>query len=113
MPGQMRTLNRRRLKGKALRGSKSPAASAGQELNRGAKNDGFMKKYLYGKFEHLEPLARGAKEIRFSDIIHYSDMDNDLMRDHEIEKTLVLDKDCFKWKLGDLKLNPKDFRFCE
>ena len=77
------------------------------------KNDGFMKKYLYGKFEHLEPLARGAKEIRFSDIIHYSDMDNDLMRDHEIEKTLVLDKDCFKWKLGDLKLNPKDFRFCE
>ena len=101
------------MKRKTLRGNNPPAASAGQELNHGAKNDGFVKKYLYGKSEHPEPLARGAKGIRFSDIIHYSDMDNDLMRGHEIEKTLVLDKNCFKWKLGDPKLNPKDFRFCE
>jgi hypothetical protein len=52
-----------------------------------------MIKYLYGKKEFLEPIAKGATSPRFSDLSHYSRLENDLMRDKETEKEFLWNKD--------------------
>ncbi|MEK2607828.1 hypothetical protein WLF18_01720 [Pseudomonas shirazensis] len=51
-----------------------------------------MHLYLYGKKKFLGDLIEGKKGIRLSDIVHYSLLDNDLMRDNELEKNFTLDK---------------------
>ncbi|GAD79715.1 hypothetical protein [Vibrio ezurae] len=59
-----------------------------------------MIKYLYGKKEFLEPIAKGEISPRFSDLGHYSRLENALMRDKETEKEFLWDKN-----VGELFIN--------
>lgn len=63
--------------------------------------------YLYGKKKFLGELIEGSKGIRLSDIAHYSIMENDLMRDNELEKIFVWDKDQVKIKVNDFLIDPQ------
>lgn len=65
-----------------------------------------MNLYLYGKKKFLSDLIESKKGIRFSDIIHYSVMENKLMRDNELEKKFVLDKGKIKIEINGYHLNP-------
>lgn len=47
-------------------------------------------KYLYGKLEYLSPFINGEVSLRFSDLSHYSRLENDLMRDDELNKKFEL-----------------------
>lgn len=51
-----------------------------------------MRKYLYGKNKFLSGLVSGKKGLRFSDIAHYSVMENEKMRDDELAKEFHYDK---------------------
>lgn len=66
-----------------------------------------MKKYIYGRRDKLSNLVGGQGYIRFSDIIYYSIMENDSMRDDETKKEFVLDKHSFKFELDGYPLNPE------
>lgn len=67
-----------------------------------------MIKFLYGKRERLKNLIAGQGCIRFSDIIYYGRMENGLMRDIEVEKSFVLDRESFHFELNGKRLNPSD-----
>lgn len=65
-----------------------------------------MQLYLYGKKQFLGELIEGSQGIRLSDIAHYSNMDNELMRDNELEKVFIWDKNKVKIKVNDFLINP-------
>jgi len=67
-----------------------------------------VKKYLYGKKRFLKDLISGKSGLRFSDIIHYSIMENELMRDDERTKVFELSKESFKLYVNDRQINPMD-----
>lgn len=46
-------------------------------------------KYLYGKYEFLADLINGKSGIRFSDLSHYSRLENEKMRDDEMNKLFI------------------------
>ena len=52
-------------------------------------------KYLYGKKEFLVPVIEDRAGIRLSDLTHYSRMENEFMRDNEMEKIFTVDKTRF------------------
>lgn len=45
-----------------------------------------MIKYLYGKYEKLEPFIKGDKGLRFTDLSHYIRLENCLIKDNELSK---------------------------
>lgn len=68
----------------------------------------FMYKYLYGKKKYLQDFIDGKKGIRFSDLAYYSIMENEKMRDDELAKEFVLDKDKVIFSVNGIALNPQD-----
>lgn len=52
-----------------------------------------MRKYLYGKKLYLKDWINGKQGIRLSDIAHYSVMENEQMRDNELAKDFIYDKE--------------------
>lgn len=51
-----------------------------------------MIKYLYGKKCYLNRVITGEAGLRFSDLSHYARLENELMKDEEMSKTFLLDK---------------------
>lgn len=66
------------------------------------------KKYLYGKKKFLESLTKGEGGLRFSDISHYSRLENELMRDKEISKKFFIDRITTRLEINGRLLNPKN-----
>lgn len=64
-------------------------------------------KYLYGKEEILSPLLNGESGIRISDLTHYSRMENENMRDNEMEKIFHLDKNAYSIEVNGVAINPE------
>ena len=67
-----------------------------------------MKKYLYGKQKFLSGLISGKRGLRFSDIAHYSVMENEKMRDDELAKEFHYDKNEVGITINGIVLNPAD-----
>lgn len=65
-------------------------------------------KYLYGKAIYLDDVINGKCGIRFSDLSHYSRLENEKMRDDEMKKIFVLPKDEVVIEINGYKLNQKD-----
>lgn len=65
-------------------------------------------KYLYGKSIYLDEMIDGKCGIRFSDLSHYSRLENEKMRDDEMKKIFILPKDEVVIEINGYKLNPKD-----
>ena len=66
------------------------------------------KKYLYGKKQFLEALIKGEEGLRFSDISHYSRLENELMRDEETSKQFSIDRYTTRLEINGNVLNPDD-----
>ncbi|MBA1321221.1 hypothetical protein [Pseudomonas plecoglossicida] len=73
-----------------------------------------MKKYLYGKLEHLGVFLDGGdtvpenRGIRFCDIIHYKTMENEMVRDDESRRVFSLDKERFTFEVNGRALDSHD-----
>lgn len=67
-----------------------------------------MNIYLYGKKRFLGDLIEGDQGIRLSDIAYYSIMENEEMRDNELQKEFVLDKEGFVLEVNGHKINSND-----
>ena len=67
-----------------------------------------MNKYLYGKKVHLEPVVNGDAGFRFSDLTHYARLENENMRDEEMVKAFIVDKDTNEIHVNGLLLNSED-----
>lgn len=67
-----------------------------------------MQKYLYGKKHYLKDWIAGKQGLRLSDIAYYSIMDNEQMRDNELAKEFVYDKNQTSFSVNGVSLNPKD-----
>lgn len=67
-----------------------------------------MYKYLYGKKQHLQGWIAGKQGIRLSDIAYYSEMENVQMRDNELAKDFVYDKDQVIFTVNGRELSPGD-----
>ena len=52
-----------------------------------------MIRYLYGKKEFLLPIEKGLNSPRFSDLSHYSRLENEMMKDEETRKDFYLKKE--------------------
>ncbi len=65
-------------------------------------------KYLYGKAIYLDDMINGKCGIRFSDLSHYSRLENEKMRDDEMKKIFVLPKDEVFIEINGYRLNQKD-----
>ncbi|WLS81252.1 hypothetical protein Q3V30_22580 (plasmid) [Erwinia pyri] len=63
-------------------------------------------RYMYGKKKFLKPVIRGEKGIRLSDLSHYSRMENEEMRDNEMEKKFTLDRYLYPIHINDTQINP-------
>lgn len=66
-----------------------------------------MFKYLYGKKKYLDDFIQGRQGLRYSDIAYYSIMENEQMRDDELAKKFVYDKNNIVIQINDFKLNSK------
>lgn len=66
------------------------------------------KKYLYGKKQFLEAVVKGEDGLRFSDISHYSRLENELMRDEETSKQFSIDRYTTRLEINGRVLNPDD-----
>ncbi|WP_410498053.1 hypothetical protein [Chitinibacter sp. S2-10] len=64
-------------------------------------------KFLYGQKKYLLPIVDGDKFFRFSDISHYSRLENENMRDDEMRKEFELDKELFSLEINGRKINPE------
>lgn len=58
-------------------------------------------RYLYGKRNILLPVISDKAGLRLSDLTHYSRMENEMMRDNEMEKQFVLDRERFSLLIND------------
>nr|WP_236165553.1 hypothetical protein [Pseudomonas fulva] len=73
-----------------------------------------MKKYLYGRLEHLGIFLDGGanvpedRGIRFCDIIHYKTMENETVRDDESHRVFSLDKERFSFEVNGRVLDSQD-----
>lgn len=67
-----------------------------------------MDLYLYGKKRFLGGLISGEKGIRLSDIAHYSVMENELMRDDELRKEFVMDKNEYRLEINGMVISPHE-----
>ena len=67
-----------------------------------------MIKHLYGKIEYLSPFINGQVSLRFSDLSHYSRLENNLMRDDELTKKFEINPSEAKIFINDKQLNPAD-----
>lgn len=67
-----------------------------------------MDLYLYGKKRFLGELISGSKGIRLSDIAHYSIMENELMRDNELTKKFVMDKNKYRLEINGVIIEPAE-----
>lgn len=73
-----------------------------------------MKKYLYGRLEHLGIFLDGGhaipenRGIRFCDIIHYKTMENETVRDDESRRIFNLDKERFTIEVGGKVIDSND-----
>lgn len=65
-------------------------------------------RYLYGKKEFLLPVIQDKAGLRLCDLTHYSRMENEKMRDNEMEKKFTLDRSRFNLTIGGVVLNPDD-----
>ncbi|MGL1115677.1 hypothetical protein [Vibrio metschnikovii] len=65
-----------------------------------------MIKYLYGKKQYLTPLLEGSCGFRYSDLSHYARLENELMRDDEMSKTFLIDKNSGVLKINDRIIDP-------
>ncbi|QHF08652.1 hypothetical protein [Pseudomonas syringae] len=63
-----------------------------------------MYKYLYGKKKYLKDFLKGRQGLRFSDIAHYSIMENKKMRDDELSKDFVYDKNSIVLCLSGIEI---------
>jgi hypothetical protein len=68
----------------------------------------FVNKYLYGKKQYLQDWIDGKKGLRLSDIAYYSIMENEQMRDNELAKEFVYDKNQVIFSVNGRRLNPQD-----
>jgi len=66
------------------------------------------KKYLYGKKQFLEAVTKGESGLRFSDISHYSRLENEHMRDKETSKQFSIDRYTARLEINGHVLNPDD-----
>lgn len=64
-----------------------------------------MDLYLYGKKRFLGELISGSKGIRLSDIVYYSKMENELMRDDELRKEFVIDKNKYRLEINGMAIH--------
>jgi hypothetical protein len=67
-----------------------------------------MYKYLYGKKKYLQDLIEGKQGIRLSDLAYYSIMENEKMRDDELAKNFVIDKDKVQFSVNGFTINSQD-----
>lgn len=65
-------------------------------------------RYLYGKEKILGPVIRDEAPIRLCDLTHYSRMENEKMRDNEMEKIFTPDRYQVAIKINGRTLNPDD-----
>ena len=65
-------------------------------------------KFLYGKKEHFIDYMSGKISPRFSDLSHYSRLENDLMRDDEMSKKFILKKNEILIKINDHLISPSE-----
>lgn len=73
------------------------------------RNSKHMKiKYLYGKNKFLRELIEGKSGIRFSDLSHYSRLENEKMRDDEMHKIFIPKKDELTIEINGYQLNTED-----
>lgn len=62
-------------------------------------------KYLYGKSKYLDDVISGKNGIRFSDLSHYSRLENEKMRDDEMNKTFIPRKENIVLEINGYKIN--------
>lgn len=65
-------------------------------------------KYLYGKKAFLLPVIEDKAGLRLSDLTHYSRMENEIMRDNEMEKIFTVDKRRFNFTVSGHLVNPAE-----
>lgn len=66
-------------------------------------------RYLYGKSKYLDPIIKGSAGIRFSDLSHYSRLENEKMRDNEMKKNFIVRKDSdFILEINGVRISNKD-----
>ncbi|PWD67088.1 hypothetical protein [Pectobacterium parmentieri] len=65
-------------------------------------------KYLYGKYEFLADLLEGRSGIRFSDLSHYSRLENEKMRDDEMKKIFIPKKDGLIIEINGYRVDTND-----
>ncbi|MFP1879420.1 hypothetical protein [Lonsdalea quercina] len=65
-------------------------------------------KYLYGKYKFLRGLIEGKSGIRFSDLSHYSRLENEKMRDDEMNKIFIPKKDELIIQINGCRLDTED-----
>lgn len=71
-----------------------------------SKKASMKLRYLYGKAKYLNPVINGEEGIRFSDLSHYSRLENEKMRDDEMKKKFIIKKDSdFILKINDFIIN--------
>lgn len=63
-----------------------------------------MRRFLYGKKEHLIPIVDGVRSPRFSDIAHYARLENPAMRDDETTKTFIIDRSTIKLEINGIEI---------
>lgn len=67
-----------------------------------------MYKYLYGKKQNLQGWIDGKQGIRLSDIACYSKMENLRMRDNELAKEFIFDKEQITLTINGRTLNSRE-----
>jgi hypothetical protein len=65
-------------------------------------------RYLYGKAIYLDEMIDGKCGIRFSDLSHYSRLENEKMRDDEMKKIFILPKNEVVIEINGYKVNADD-----
>ncbi|QMI04917.1 hypothetical protein [Citrobacter sp. RHB25-C09] len=65
-------------------------------------------KYLYGKYAHLSYLINGKSGIRFSDLSHYSRLENEKMRDDEMNKLFIPRREDIFIEINGMRIPPND-----
>jgi hypothetical protein len=67
-----------------------------------------LKKYLYGKKLYLRSIIEGDVGFRFSDLTHYSRLENELMQDEEMVKVFTVDKSSSELRINGHVISPEN-----
>ncbi|WP_249406218.1 hypothetical protein [Pantoea agglomerans] len=65
-------------------------------------------KYLYGKKNILTPVIEDRIGLRLSDLTYYSRMENEMMRDNEMEKKFSIDRNKYNLFVAGRLVNPNE-----